>query len=56
MGNPRKGRLLEQAVTTPEFQLAFLNKVQRLFAEGDFAASYKYALLIAIADIAVESG
>ena len=40
----------------PEFQLAFLNKIQRLFAEGDFSASYKYALLIAIADIAVESG
>jgi hypothetical protein len=40
----------------PEFQLAFLNKIQRLFAEGDFTASYKYALLIAIADIAVESG
>jgi 5-methylcytosine-specific restriction endonuclease McrA len=43
-------------VTTPEFQLTFLNKIQRLFAEGDFSASYKYALLIAIADIAVESG
>ncbi len=43
-------------MTTPEFQLAFLNKIQRLFAEGDFSASYKYALLIAIADIAVESG
>jgi 5-methylcytosine-specific restriction endonuclease McrA len=40
----------------PEFQLAFLNKIQRLFAEGDFSASYKYALLVAIADIAVESG
>ena len=40
----------------PEFQLAFLNKIQRLFAEGDFTASYKYALLIAIADIAVKSG
>jgi 5-methylcytosine-specific restriction endonuclease McrA len=40
----------------PEFQLAFLNKIQRLFAEGDFTASYKFALLIAIADIAVESG
>lgn len=40
----------------PEFQLTFLNKIQRLFAEGDFTASYKYALLIAIADIAVESG
>jgi 5-methylcytosine-specific restriction endonuclease McrA len=39
-----------------EFQLAFLKKIQRLFAEGDFTASYKYALLIAIADIAVESG
>jgi 5-methylcytosine-specific restriction endonuclease McrA len=47
---------LEQAVTAPELQLAFLNKIQRLFAEGDFSASYKYALLIAIADIAVESG
>lgn len=43
-------------MTTPEFQLTFLNKIQRLFAEGDFSASYKYALLIAIADIAVESG
>ena len=43
-------------MTTPEFQLAFLNKIQRLFAEGDFSASYKYALLIAIADIAVEVG
>jgi hypothetical protein len=32
----------------PEFQLAFLNKIQRLFAEGDFTASYKYAVLIAI--------
>ena len=41
---------------TPEFQLAFLNKVQRLFAEGDFTATYKFALLISIADIAVESG
>jgi 5-methylcytosine-specific restriction endonuclease McrA len=40
----------------PEFQLTFLNKIQRLFAEGDFTASYKYALLIAIADITVESG
>ena len=43
-------------MTTPEFQLAFLNKIQRLFAEGDFSASYKYALLIAIAEIAVEAG
>ena len=43
-------------MTAPEFQLAFLNKIQRLFTEGDFSASYKYALIIAIADIAVEAG
>lgn len=39
-----------------EFQLAFLAKIQRLFAEGDFTATYKFALLIAIADLAVQRG
>ncbi|WP_298829448.1 HNH endonuclease [uncultured Piscinibacter sp.] len=37
-------------------QLAFLAKLQRLFAEGDFTATYKFALLIALADLAVELG
>jgi 5-methylcytosine-specific restriction endonuclease McrA len=41
---------------TPEFQLAFLTKIQRLFAEGDFTATYKFALLVSIADYAVEYG
>lgn len=41
---------------TSEFQLGFLSKLQRLFSEGDFTATYKYALLIALADIAVERG
>jgi 5-methylcytosine-specific restriction endonuclease McrA len=41
---------------TPEFQLAFLTKIQRLFSEGDFAATYKFALLISIADFAVRYG
>ena len=40
----------------PEFQLAFLSKLQRLFAEGDFTATYKFALLIALADLSVEVG
>ena len=40
----------------PEFQLNFLNKIQRLFSQGDFTATYKFALLISIADIAVEIG
>ena len=41
---------------TPEAQLAFLSKIQRLFAEGDFTATYKFALLISLADLAVERG
>ncbi|MEO8655336.1 MAG: HNH endonuclease signature motif containing protein, partial [Ramlibacter sp.] len=39
---------------SPEQQLSFIAKVQRLFAEGDFTATYKFALLIALADLAVE--
>ena len=41
---------------SPEAQLAFLSKLQRLFAEGDFTATYKFALLISLADLAVEHG
>jgi 5-methylcytosine-specific restriction endonuclease McrA len=40
----------------PEFQLEFLSKLQRLFSEGDFTATYKFALLIALANLAVEQG
>lgn len=41
---------------SPEAQLAFLVKLQRLFAEGDFTATYKFALLVSLADLAVEHG
>jgi hypothetical protein len=41
---------------TAEEQLRFLINLQRLLAEGQFVATYKYALLLALADIAVESG
>lgn len=41
---------------SPEFQLAFLAKLQRLFTEGEFTATYKFALLICLADLAVELG
>jgi 5-methylcytosine-specific restriction endonuclease McrA len=37
-------------------QLQFLFKIQRLLGEGSFTASYKFALLCALADIAVEKG
>jgi 5-methylcytosine-specific restriction endonuclease McrA len=36
--------------------LAFLVKLQRLLSEGDFTATYKFALLMAFADISVERG
>jgi 5-methylcytosine-specific restriction endonuclease McrA len=39
-----------------EAQLTFLSKLQRLFAESSFTATYKFALLIALADLAVECG
>lgn len=39
-----------------EAQLVFLSKLQRLFNEGEFTATYKYALLIALADLSVEAG
>jgi hypothetical protein len=40
----------------PEQQLEFLSGIQRLLSEGQFTATYKYALLLAIADICVEDG
>ena len=39
-----------------EAQLVFLGKLQRIFTESDFTATYKFALLIALADLAVELG
>jgi hypothetical protein len=41
---------------TAEFQLEFLSYLQRIFDEGDFSATYKFALLMALADLAVETG
>jgi hypothetical protein len=38
-----------------ETQLQFLQHLQRLFKEGDFSATYKYALLLALAELAIES-
>lgn len=37
-----------------QLQLKFINYIQRLLVEGDFSATYKYALLHAIADCAIE--
>ncbi len=41
---------------TDKQQIEFLRNIQRLLAEGIFTASYKFALLHALADLAVEEG
>ncbi len=41
---------------TPAEQIRFLTNVQRLLAEGLFTATYKYALIAALADLSVEVG
>jgi 5-methylcytosine-specific restriction endonuclease McrA len=41
---------------TPEEQVLFLRNIQRLLVEGQFTASYKFALLLAIADLCVLNG
>lgn len=41
---------------TPEEQIRFLENFQTILAEGQFTATYKFALLVAIADLAVETG
>jgi 5-methylcytosine-specific restriction endonuclease McrA len=43
-------------VPTADDQLRFLKDVQGLLEDGEFVATYKFALLVALADLAVESG
>src|SRR6516225_2421319 len=43
-------------IPSPEEQVQFLRNIQRLLAEGLFVASSKYALLHALADLAVLKG
>src|SRR4030067_1805255 len=44
------------AVPSPQEQIEFLKKFQRLLSEGLFVASYKVALMRALADLAVLKG
>jgi hypothetical protein len=43
-------------IPTPQEQVQFLRNIQRLLAEGLFVASYKFALVHALADLAVLKG
>lgn len=44
------------AAPTAESQVAFLGDIERLLSEGQYTATYKYALLVALADLAVQHG
>lgn len=53
----RQGGVLEEAMSAWSAQLAeleFLTKLQRILNEGLFSASYKFALLLALAELSVE--
>ena len=41
---------------SPESQVRFFLQIQRLLGEGLFTATYKFALLMALADLSVELG
>jgi hypothetical protein len=43
-------------IPSAQQRLDFLRKIQRLFTEGEFTATYKFALLMALSDLAVRSG
>lgn len=43
-------------VPSASSQLEFLQNVQAILEDGQFVATYKFALLVALADLAVESG
>lgn len=58
MGPAQKGQVLEglMAVPTPQEQVLFLQNIQRLLSDGRMVASYKFALLRALSDLAVRRG
>lgn len=48
--------MIDQRGPTAAEQVAFLGQIERLLSEGQFVATYKYALLVSIADLAVQFG
>jgi hypothetical protein len=56
MDSPWQGSILDEIAMPPtsDEQIRFLVNIQRLFDEGQFVATYKFALLSALADLAIE--
>ena len=40
----------------PEDQIRFIANIERILSEGSFVATYKYALLVALVELAIERG
>jgi hypothetical protein len=47
---------VKTSLPSPQQQLSFLQQLQRILSEGGFVATYKYALLHALADLCVLKG
>lgn len=43
-------------IPSAEQQITFLGNIQRVLTEGNFVSTYKYALLLALADLSIETG
>ena len=41
---------------SPEDQVQFIANIERILSEGSFVATYKYALLVALVELAIERG
>ena len=41
---------------SPEEQVRFIANIERILSEGSFVATYKYALLVALVELAIERG
>jgi hypothetical protein len=41
---------------SPEDQVRFIANIERILSEGSFVATYKYALLVALVELAIERG
>jgi hypothetical protein len=39
---------------SPEDQIRFIANIERILSEGSFVATYKYALLVALVELAIE--
>ena len=48
--------MIQHATPTPDQQLDFLMRIQRLFDEGDFVSTYKYGLIGSLTELVVEKG